>query len=458
MSLRFSITWLFNGPATWAIALLAGFAALATMPTQAQLTQTYSMSDSSTMPALLAPGSEDEEAYAFLALQIQNGEASSAEQPLQIIVDQVEATRNRYHEDLIIPLTLLGDAKAAQEDYDSALDLYARARHVTRVSHGLFAPKQLAIVYREADALISLGDLVSAGSREEYAYEVMRKTYPRHDLATLPGLMRLADFYLNTFNYAAARSLYNAALDVHTNHHTDLTTDAIPTLRGIAISHRLERYPPFYVTNTDDNRFEGPTQNLNSPEFDRRQISFNNFPAGEKALQQIIEIRQQQQPQEPLETLKAIVELADWHLMFGRSNMANTLYSDVYKQMLDAGEDAQVFFAKPTLVYLPIPQDPRPPPPAQRDAATTGFVKLAFDVAPTGRIRNLITVESQPEKLMDFRVRRSMRLAVFRPMLIDGLPVLAEAQEYTHEFRYFPKADPAAAVINPAATLTTEDS
>ncbi len=458
MSSRFPYTWPPTGPATRAIALLVSYLTLSTVPIHAQLGQTFSVSDSPAMPALIAPGSKDEETYAFLALQIQSGESSNAEQPLQTIVEQLEATRHRYHEDLIVPLTLLGDAKAAQKDYEGALDLYARARHIARVSQGLFDAKQLAVVYREADALISLGDLAAAGSREEYAYEVMRKTHARYDPATLPGLMRLADFYLNTFNYQAARTLYNAAMDVHTRNHTNFTEDAIPVLRGIAISHRLERYPPFYVANTDDNRFEGPTQNLNSPEFDRRQISFNNFPAGERALQQIVEIRQKQQPQEPLETLKAIVELADWHLMFGRSNMANTLYSNVYKQMLEAGEDAEDFFAKPALVYLPIPQDPRPPPRDQRDAPTTGFVKLAFDVAPTGRIRKLKTVESQPEKLMEFRVRRSMRLAVFRPMLVEGLPVMAEAQEYTHTFRYFPKADPAAAVINPAATLTTEDS
>ena len=416
------------------------------------------VSDSPAMPALIEPGSADDTTYGFLSQQIASGEADDAADVLENTVNQIEAIHHRYHEDLIVPLTLLGDARMAQQDFDAALDLYTRARHVARVSHGLFDTRQLAVVYREADVLIAAGDLKSAAKREEYAYEVMRKAYPNYDPATLPGLMRLGDFYLNTFNYLSARAIYNAAMNVHSSNQTDFSLEAIPALRGIAISHRLERFPPIYIANPDQSSFDGPTPGLRSPEFDRQQMVFNNFPAGEKALQQIIEIHRRQEPENRAETLKAIIELADWHLIFGRSNMANTLYSDVYKQMLDSGADAASFFAQPTLIYLPMPENPRPPPADMRAEPADGLVTLSFDVAPTGRIRKLVTVDSQPEKLMDFRVRRSMRLAVFRPQLIDGLPVMAQAQTYTHEFRYFPKLDPTAAVINPASPTPTEES
>jgi len=416
------------------------------------------VSDSPAMPALIEPGSADEIAYGFLSQQIASGEADDAAYVLENTLNQIEASRHRYHEDLIVPLTLLGDARMAQQDLESALDLYTRARHVARVSHGLFDVKQLAVVYREADALIAAGDIKMAAQREEYAYEVMRKAYPNYDSATLPGLMRLGDFYLNTFNYLSARAMYTAAMNVHSSNQTDFSVEAIPALRGIAISHRLERFPPIYIANPDSSAFDNPTPGLRSPEFDRQQMVFNNFPAGEKALQQIIEIRKRQEPEDVGETLNAIIELADWHLLFGRSNMANTLYSEVYKQMLASGVDAASFFAKPMLVYLPQPDNPQPPPADRRAEPADGLVTLSFDVAPTGRIRKLVTLESKPEKLMDFRVRRSMRLAIFRPQLIDGLPVVAEAQTYTHEFRYFPKIDPTAAVVNPAAQSPTEES
>lgn len=396
----------------------------------------------SQVPKLFEATSEDEAEYGFLEQQIYRGESNIAQNQLETIVTQIEASYHRYHEDLVTPLTLLGDALMVQQDYDGALDKYDRARHIARVSYGLFDPRQLAVVYREADAFRKVGDLESAGQREEYAYEVMHKTYESYDPQLLPGLLRLGDFYMATYNFLAARTLYNRAMAVHSSNGSDFSVAAIPALHGIALSHRLERFPPYYVTTTDDRRLEGPVPGLTTTDLDRQHIAFNNFPAGEKALQQIIEIRRRQEPEDVLATLDAIVELADWHLMFGRSNTANTLYSHVYQQMLELGEDADGFFDNPAMIYMPMPDDPKPPSVSQRLQPSVGVVTLEFDVTPTGRIRKLKTIESQPPRLMDFRVRRSMRLAVFRPRLAEGVPVMAETQTYSHEFNYFPTVDP----------------
>jgi tetratricopeptide (TPR) repeat protein len=389
------------------------------------------------MPPLISDSERDDQ-YSFLEQQIYAGEADRAQNQLETTVAQIEAVFHRYHEDLTIPLTLLGDALVVQEDYDGALNLYERARHIARVSHGLFDIKQLPIVYREADTFRKIGDLNSAGQSEEYAYEVMHKVYDAQDPALLPVLLRLADFYLETHNYLAARSLYSRAMNVHSSNGTHYTTDAIRTLQGIAQSHKLERFPPFYIANVDDNRLQGPTPRLTTSDLETQHIAFNNFPAGEKALQQIVEIRRSESADDSNATLDAIMALADWHLMFGRSDNANTLYTHIYQKMSAKGEDAAGFFANPKLLYLPRPHDPKPPPVSKRLAPTTGVVTLQFDVATSGRIRKLKTVESVPPKLMDFRVRRSMRLAVYRPSLIEGTSVTAVTQTYSHRFDYFP--------------------
>lgn len=401
------------------------------------------------------------EDYGFLEQQIYAGEADRAQSQLEINVAEIEAVRHRYHEDLVIPLTLLGDTRVVQQDYDGALDLYERARHIARVSHGLFDAKQLAIVYREADTFRKIGDLSSAGQSEEYAYEVMHKLHDAYDPALLPGLLRLGNFYLETYNYLAARSLYNRAMSVHSKNNTHYTPDAVPALKGIAQSHRLERFPPFYVASATDNRLQGPTPRLTTSDLETQHIAFNNFPAGEKALQQIVEIRRLESTDSSTETLDAITDLADWHLMFGRSDNANTLYTHVYQKKEAKGEDAAGFFAKPTLLYLPRPHNPTPPPVTKRLAPATGVVTLQFDVATSGRIRKLKTLVSNPRKLMDFRVRRSMRLAVFRPSLIEGVPITMQDQTYSHEFEYFPlesaeDSSTEEAVTQPSVSQTSE--
>ena len=404
------------------------------------------------------PAFQPAEDFNFLQQQIYRGEADSAQSQLETIVAQIEATYHRYHEELLTPLTLLGDALMVQLQYESALDQYARARHISRVSFGLFDPRQIDVVYREADAFRKMNDMDSAGQREEYAYEVMSRSYDRYDLRLLPGLSRLGDFYLETYNYLAARSLYNRALNVYVKNGSHYTAEAIPTLQGIATSHRLERFPPFYVANVDDSRLRGPTPGLNTTDLDRQHLSFNNFPAGEKALQQIIEIRRREVPPNAGSILDAILELADWHLMFGRSDTANTLYGHIYNQMANRGKDAALFFSSPALIYLPLPHDPKPPTVTRGTQRTDGVVTLQFNVAPSGRIRKLKTVMSEPPKLMDFRVRRSMRQAVFRPKLVEGVAVFAESQTYSHQFEYFPMRSSTQDPVAPDPVPETADA
>jgi len=417
---------------------------------------------------LFEADSADAQKYAFLQQQIYRGESDDAGAELKDVILSLESESHRYHENLIVPLTLLGDTFMVQKDIDAALDQYDRARHVARVSYGLFDARQLAIVYREADAYRKLGDMSAAAQREEYAYEVMRRSYEGHDIRQIPGLLRLGNFYLGTFNYLAARSMLTRAMSVYTSNEADRSVAAIPILEGIAQTHLFEKFPPFYIDNSNDSRYDNPSPGLTTTDLESQHIAFNNFPSGEKALQKVIEIRRSQSPEDKVATHRAMVALADWHLMFERNRHAHVLYTHVYEEMAQANAlhlgtetdsdiatdahaeqqspvdflNAEEFFAGPILLYLPKPHNPRPPSANKRAKVTQGYVTLGFDVTPTGHVRKLKTLDSQPKRLMDFRVRRSMRLAIFRPQLINGVPVLAKAQTHTYRFDYFPLIEP----------------
>ena len=383
------------------------------------------------------------ETYAFMEQQIYRGESSTVLTKLEAHIDQIEGVRHRYHEDLIVPLTLSGDALVVQKKFTLALDRYARARHVARVSSGLFASAQLPVIYREADVFRRLGDLRSSAQREEYGYEVAKKVNGEDDLGRLQALYRLAGFYLETYNYLAARTLYNNALTIHINHNQVDTMAAIPALQGIATSHRLARFPPFYVHSANDNsRFEGPTPGLITSELELQHLAFNNFPAGEKALQQIVAIRQEAIPEDPEALAEALLQLGDWHMLFGRSSVAGVIYKHVFENF-GGQPDSPVphKFADPQLIYFPLPEDPKSPRRVDTSTQLQGFVTLNFDVGPSGKVRHLKTAASEPKRMMDFRVRRSMRQAVFRPQLENGLAIVATEQSFTHKFPYFPSGN-----------------
>ena len=384
-----------------------------------------------------SPQVADPTGTAFLEQQIQRGEADMASLQLEVMIQQIEAIHHRYHEDLIEPLTLLGDAQVQLGQHDDAIETYGRARHVARVSKGLFSEAQLPIVYRESELFQGIGDLDAAGQSEEYAYEISRRVFAGPDLQAIPAISRLASFYIQTNNPISARTLLMSGLAIHERNGTDSSPEAIPILNGIAQTHRLTRFPPFYVTDSSDNRLEGPTPSLNTRDLDAQYVVVNSFPQGERALQKVVEIQRTHFADDPLKELNAILELADWHLLFERFQAADTLYTHVYNQMAERNLRPEDLFSEPKLLYFPRPENPRRGTRSE-SLPQEGLVTLEFNVNKQGRIRSLRTVASEPPKLMDFRVRRSMRIARFRPQYVEGQAVLTEAHLFTYKFPYFP--------------------
>ena len=379
--------------------------------------------------------------YSFLAAQIDSGEADVVLNQVDTLITQIEAVHHRYHPDLLTPLTLRGDAHMAMDEPEKAIEAYSRARHVARVSNGLFDSSQINVIYREADAFRALGDLATTAKREEYAYEVARRAHDEYAPALLAPLDRLANFYVETDNPLAARTLLNRAYLIHQANDTHFKPEVVPVLRGIANTHRLERFPAVYVDNSDVNQLEGPQTGLINGDLDNSYLTINSFPHGERALQSVVEVQRQLAGRNSEQELDAILELADWHLLFGRNSSATTLYEHVYLKMDESGRDAQAFFAKPHLLHFPRPMFPKSPPVSVRGDLVQGNVALEFAVSSTGKVRNLQTVANEGPRNMIFRTRRSIREATFRPRLEAGLPVRAEAQPFKFEFPYYTRTD-----------------
>ena len=387
-----------------------------------------------------------------IAARIAADEHNSVEPELDGRIRDIERAEHRYAADLVRPLLLLGDVYYKQERFNDAIDVYQRAVHVERVSTGLHSPGQIDGLYREANALLRVGDIESANNREENAYEVLARNYERFDLELLPGTLRLAKWYEAVNNVLPARRMYVEALHLYQANGKDYTPEAIPVLQGLASTHRRERFPPYYV-GTDAGAVRdtsSPAPGLNLPRGLRSgaPLSFNNFAQGERALRQVIDIVRSQEPEDPQAVSAAVTELADWMLLFNNQRDAEELYTHAYSILQEGGHDAAGVFGRPTLLHFPAPADPRPPSNAENRRPIDGSVTVRFKVSDEGQVRGMKTQSSEPKGLMDFRVRRSLRLARFRPALdSQGSVVPFDEYDFTHRFKYFPKAvvdDPSA--------------
>jgi tetratricopeptide (TPR) repeat protein len=374
--------------------------------------------------------SEADPALQQIEAQIEAGEYAATRGWLEARIETIEDGSNRYDPDLVRPVTLLGDVLAGQGDIVGALDQFGRAVHIERVNSGLVSPAQVQIVYRQAQAYRQMGDFEQANNREEYAWHVLRRTYEPYDEALLPGVFHLAQWYTTMNNVFSARAAYEHATDIYSAHGKAGSPEIIPALEGLADTYKFERFPPvYYARGSFANNAGSASTNRAYP----TMISVNNFPAGERALQTIVRIRQNY-AHSTEEIAKSMLQLADWYLLFEKTRRSDPLYQHAYELLAMVPEfDAVGYFAEPKLLHFPLPSDPA----YDSGTETLGFVEVAYDITDTGHIRSLKTVASEPDGLMEFRVRKSMRAARYRPVLIDGVRINSPNRSFRHEFTYY---------------------
>ena len=395
-----------------------------------------------------SPQVEAATAYQFLNSQITQSEAREAAAAVEQIILDIEANKGRYATELIEPLRILGKAQLAIEDYMQAIETFDRAIHLTRINYGLFDANQVALVYQQANAYAAMNDYRNAQQREEYAFQILANESTRTDI--LAGLLRLGDFYLESYNFLPARTRYRQGYELLQENALGTSTKAIPFLEGTAKSYRMERFPPYYSQDDRSRAFLQKPDNTRTLNDGTEYITLNNFPEGERALQKVIKIRQsapsfsdENPDPEVLQQDQALVnaallELGDWHLLFGSQKKANTLYKEVHRQQLEYPAELKIDFTSPTLLYIPKPTSLRPPPAEDRLPAETGSITLEFSVYPNGRIRGLKTIAFDPDKAIEFPARRSMRRAVYRPAYVESEAIITPEHRYVHSFQYFP--------------------
>ena len=377
---------------------------------------------------------------------------------VEAAIGAIEQRSNRYHLDLVRPLVMLGDALAGVGDTEGAFGAYDRALHIVRVSNGLHDPSQVQVVYRQAALQVKGGEYGQANRRHEYAYGVLLRSYGSDSAKLLPGLFVLADWYMTRYNIFSARALYEHAAKVADALLADHHPARIRALRSVAATYRNERFPPFYT------RRSGQSSSLGSHTGFQYRPSSNpsvtSFAKGERALIKVINIIQARDGAEGSaeneDLAWAMLELGDWFLMFEKHARAVSLYQRVWQLLQDKPTLLARTFDAPTPLYLPLPKDPEKPERAAEDAAHAGVVELLVDINEHGLVSGIDTLRSEPEDLMDFKVRRAVKRARYRPHFNGVSPQPTSAVRITHTFTYYPSGQAGISRTDAAAVASVD--
>ena len=372
-----------------------------------------------------------------IEVQLDANEYDAAVAAAEQMVEEIEDLSHRHDIELARPLMLLGDARLGLADVVGALDAYDRSLLVTRVNKGLFTPDQIEVVYREATAYAALGDRESANNRHQYAYDLLTRTYGNDDPRLIPGLFLLADWYNEEHNVFVARRFLAQAVLLGKRHLSAADPKTIRALKGLARTFREERFPTVVPEK----------QNTGNPSYYRvnnryQQVQLNNFSPGERALIEVINIEMAKPDGSNAEVAAAMLELADWYLLFEKYNRAFPLYTRIWELLESDPDGLEAVFKDPTPLYLPLPP---PPTPVLASVTEDGIVELALTVTDRGLVSDLSTLRSEPDGMMEFKVRKATRRARYRPAFVEALPVLTEDVRVEYHFPYKPdpKTDPA---------------
>ena len=386
------------------------------------------------LPAAAADSAAPSETLDNLAIQLDVGEYAAVATGAEQLVATIEAGAGRYDPALVEPLKLLGDAQMGLDDAEGALAAYDRAKHILRIGEGVQGLGQIELLYREANALVATGDRRAANDRHEFAYSLEARLYGENAPELLPATYRLIDWYEHNYKFRPAQVLYQQVIETAKKIYPPNDPRIIDAVRGYARTYRQRRFG-----SREPGRggfYAWPPGHPKDPPWYNRAT----FLRGRDALREVLELTQDAPGMSNVDVATAMVEYADWNLLYHKYGIAMSHYRRAWTLLEGSPKQRAEVFEKPNPLYLRLPNDPAritEPLGAPRD----GVVQLALNVSHRGDVIGRKTLRSEPHNIMEFRLRKAAKNARYRPAFSAGDPVPRPSLKLEFKYQYYPGDD-----------------
>lgn len=374
-------------------------------------------------------------------------EAAAERQRLIVAsIEQEKAENGAYSEDLIDPLATL--ALLYQEDGDRSLAAAAidQALQVVRVNYGLYSLQQAPLLRQAVDNERARGNAAEAWKLEKRLLTLARR-HPT-DLRTVPILHEIGDGRMDVLRrYIDGQyppeivlgcyygpSPYDAVGNCRSGSRSvvirSILADAMRTYSdAIRVLLRRKRY-------SSDELRELETELVRNSYLygDRRSYSIGKLSLRRMLAYDVAN-------SEPwLTRITALVEMADWDLLYAQYGSASDTYEQAYGELqlrdIPSASIEQIF-SPTTPVLLPTFL----PNPLVSDEAQegSGYIDVAFEITKYGASRQVEILGSSQDatNAAKDRLVQLIKRSRFRPRVVDGR--FADASRVV--VRYVPNGD-----------------
>ncbi len=284
----------------------------------------------------------------------------------------------------------LGNTYRQIGEYQLAIDAYNEALQLSRINGGLFTEDQLPIVEELVDSYLNLGDIASANLNQEYLLYIKQKIYGAAHPIILADLLEYADWNLHASGFNMGYRPNLQSLHFRTESFSELnykqsekTEDSLAAAsfaytQALNLQHELEAQfnenPSSAETLELKNRLGFPDEDYDISEteqklaytyflqyqFDQNNLAVNSFGEaptsyflgsysnGREALERRYAYLQETNSP-AINIIQALLDIADWFLVFERWSSAEELYIQAFNLMADNGIDRVKGLAYPDL-------------------------------------------------------------------------------------------------------------
>jgi len=370
--------------------------------------------------AAAAPGSAEDDAAASA------DDLLKITDPLLKSIAEEEAQNGPYSANLIELLTSLGLAYQENGEDVLALGVLDRALYLKRVNEGLFGMDQAALLQRLIDSEIAIGrvdsaedlrakllDLARRNRGDERSATIFRaaaerevdryETYLREGLPPQftmgdPGAAERAA----TGGVWRARRLYNEAIWALAANPRENRAELAELEEELARTYYLEASNRnHWYQGVDD-----PLYGLGLVSYQRR-VDYAGVASSAG---------------EAVDYARALVELADWSLLFSRNGTAVKRYAEAYELLVShrvAAASIEEFFPSATPVFLP--SFAPPPLDGAAVAGSTGYVDVDFEIGKYGQPRkvDVVAVAGERAEAISKQIVSAIGNGRFRPSPVE---------------------------------------
>ncbi len=352
-------------------------------------------------------------------VQHSSGQYDAAIQNFTSSVEIIEVVEDRLNDALVNPLKGLGAAQLGIGRPDQAKKTFTRAAHITQVNEGPHNLDQIEILESIAETFIRLGDTKSARRILDRIYVINVKHFEKDPLGLLPSLMTRADWQHRAGYYAEERTTYRRAIRIIETSSNKYDPLLVEPLRRLGRS--------FYFVDLSMATLQ-----------QQGQVS-----TGEIYFKRAARIAAKSEDLAWRDQAETQLALGDYYMFTDSQNRSRKLYRQVWDFL---SEDEERITQRTTWFDIPVPIQTEALPiatrgasmasPSDRDLAS-GKIVVDYTVSVRGRVRDLRT-EAFPIEFVDMQrvVHREIRGRVYRPRIVDGVPVSSEEIRFEHDFSY----------------------